>query len=128
MLFINCRDLYDKRQYKKAIEAADSLHPFFEKEQLLALKARLFNIAGNSYALQSDYAKASVKYLEYLEIAKRIGDDPKAIAMANNNVGMSLLNMKRYEQAIPYLENSLFNQEKYDSKKNIRCAIIVNNN
>ena len=121
LAFINCRDLYDQGKYKAAIAVSDSLHPFFEEEGLLDLKARLFNIAGNSYALQSDYTKASVKYLEYLETAKRLEDEPSAIAMANNNVGMALLNMKRYEQAIPYIENSLTYQQKFDSQLKARA-------
>ena len=93
----------------------DSLAPLVKDAGFYDIEARLYNYGGSSYALQSDYANATVYYLSYLEAAKK-SDEVEAISMANNNVGMSLLNMKRYEQAIPYIETSLEYQDKFDSK------------
>ncbi|QIE60523.1 tetratricopeptide repeat protein [Rasiella rasia] len=121
LAFAYCQNLYDTGHYDKVIGKVDSLHSLFEKEGLIALKAKLYNIAGSAYCMKSDYANGSVQFLEYLETAKRLEDDPKSVALANNNIGMSLLNMKRYKQAIPYIENSLEFQQKYDSKVKARA-------
>jgi len=104
--------LYNKGDYDAVIHKTDSLIPLTKKLKLPVVQADMMNYNGNSYKSKSEYAKSLVVLLDYLALAKTLGPEHKRmVATANNNIGSSLLNMHRYEQAIPYIETSLAIQE-----------------
>lgn len=104
---------YYSGDYDTAIQRIDSLIPIAEKFELMSLQADMLNTKGNAYSSKSEYAKGLVVLLEYLSLAKTlVPQNKRALAMANNNIGQAFLNLERYEQAIPYLKNSLEYQDQ----------------
>lgn len=112
---IHCLKLYQKAEYTQVITTIDSLLPYAQEPDLREIKAKMLNYSGNAYSSISDYTKALVQFIDYLAIVKTLENKPDLLASANNNIGMAFLNMKRFKQAIPYLEESLKNQTLYTS-------------
>ncbi|WP_432412056.1 tetratricopeptide repeat-containing sensor histidine kinase [Rasiella sp. SM2506] len=108
--------LYAKGDYDAVIRTTDSLIPIAEASKLVTIKADMLNYKGNAYSSKSEYAKGVVVLLEYLSVVKTlVPENKRMLALANNNIGSSLLNMERYEQAIPYLNASLAYQEHIEN-------------
>ncbi len=112
---IDCRRLYSNGEYRKMIAKVDSLLPLAKRHGLKEIQIDLLNYSGNAYSNLSDYTNAAVQFIEYLSIAMELPDNTRAVAMANNNIGMAFLNMKSFNQAIQYLDRSLEGQEHFDS-------------
>lgn len=107
--------LYSAADYNGVIKRTDSLVPIAETFKLTSLQADMLNYKGNSYSSLSEYPKALVVFLDYLDIAKKLIPETKQyVASATNNIGMAFLNMERYEQAIPYLKKSLAYQDEIE--------------
>jgi signal transduction histidine kinase/Tfp pilus assembly protein PilF len=113
--FIQCRKWYASGEYRKVIQGLDSLIPKAKQLGLTELQTNMLNYSGNAYSNLSDYTNAIVQFIEYLTLAQQLTDNARPVAMASNNIGMAFLNMERYDQAIPYLENSLKFQQNFDS-------------
>lgn len=108
--------LYAKGDYDAVIRATDSLIPIAETSKLATIKADMLNYKGNAYSSKSEYAKGVVVLLEYLSVVKTLmPENKRMLASANNNIGSSLLNMERYEQAITYLKKSLEYQDQIEN-------------
>lgn len=112
---IDCRRLYGNGEYRKMIAKVDSLLPLAKIHGLKQIQIDLLNYSGNAYSNLSDYTNAAVQFIEYLSIATQLPDNTREVAMANNNIGMAFLNMKRFDQAIEYLNRSLEGQQDFES-------------
>ncbi len=112
----NAIKLYGEGNYDAAIRYIDSLIPIAKANELTTILADMLNYKGNAFSSKSEYAKSVVVLLEYLSVVKTlVPENKRMLASANNNIGSSLLNMERYEQAISYLKTSLVHQEQLEN-------------
>jgi|GEM_PF-1465406 len=109
--FKKCQWLYRTRNYDAVNALVDSVLPELRPLKLFNLEADFLNYTGSAYANQGSYPEALVEHIEQLSVASRIESSTRPKAMAANNVGMVLLNLERYDQAIPYLQQSIAYQE-----------------
>lgn len=107
ILYENCRRLYSIGKYNTLVTFVDSVLPQLKDKSLYNIKGSFLNYKGNALSALSKYAEASTTFIEYLEVSKQLEDNTDPLARGNNNLGMTLNNLKRYKQAIPYLEKSI---------------------
>ncbi len=116
LAYYDLQKFYYRGNYDATIQLSDSLIPLAKKFKSQKPLADILNLKGMSYSAKSQYAQGIETLLEYLAHAKTlVPENKRYIAMANNNIGQGFLNMGRYEQAIPYLQASLEDQDKIEN-------------
>lgn len=87
------------------------------------ITASVYNTKGRFYFYQQDFQKSYENHKAGYDIRVKVEDLGEDFTVASSNVGECLISLKRYEEAIPYLQNSLQMAKKSENKRGQASAL-----
>ena len=99
------------QKLKLALEAYASAHH--------AAVQGIYSLMARSYDHERDYKNAYTYNLLALKTAQKVGDTSMQLCMINNDIGLTLSQLREFDKAIPYHSKALEIAEKYKNYESI---------
>ncbi len=109
--------------YKEAEYYLNKTDSIYKLLNFNLVTAGVYNTKGRFYFYQQDFQKSYESHKAGYDIRVKIQDLGEDFTVASSNVGECLISLKRYEEAIPYLQNSLQISQKSENKRGQASAL-----